>query len=287
MGFLKRNIICVICITVLMLTGCTAKSKVEEIQRPAWDPVSGKLTSAPEISRPDDGNEFQAPTTPFNTSDFIMELSLLSSHAASDIAALKAEAEIGAAFPSEAAAMLEEVADTLRTTARTRYTELELALVEEYGTLVDKVGSLEDNIRLGKSMEYVYGRDVVGYYQLNSTKINEMKKAYWQSKLRALREELAAERSRFHFAKLAKLLSKSAEISVEQRREIDRLEHELEKLAMGYASRVKDAIAKAGGALISKDIAANFVGSELDKKMEEFDTGIQESFERAKLITGR
>ncbi len=282
-----RNILCLLIVPALLATGCSARSKVVEAGRPNWEPVAGRLTPAPQIAQPEfDGRQPWTPEAPFNASDFAMGLSKLSSQAASDIAALRAEAEIDASFPDEASAMLEETAGTLRAKAKAGYDELELDVIDDYKAFVEKMGPTEDNINLGAGMEFVLGRDLVGYYQLNSTKINEMKKAYWTSKLAQLRGELAAERSRFHFNKVAMLLSESAKIGAGQREELDRLETRLKGLAMDYASRVQSAIADASRVLVKIEIPSGAGGGELDAKMDEFEKGMQEKYKKAQAIAG-
>ena len=202
---------------------------------------------------------------------YLIELSKLSSRAASDIAGLRAEAQNEASFPEEASAMLEEVAATLRSIAGKGYEPLELQLADDYAQYARKVGALEDTIRLGKSMEYALGRDVVAYYQLNSTKMNELKKAYWEKKLKRLRDELAGERSRFNFAKQAMLLAQAAEIGARQRAEINRLEDDLNALALDYAKQVRSAVNKAAEPLMQMNIASGVLSGEYDSKVDEFD----------------
>lgn len=280
-----ENILCLILAMLVVIAGCSANARISQAERPKWEPASGGLTRAPEFGLPE-GEGASPPPPPFNASDFAMELSRLSSRAAADIVSLRAEAEIEASFPGEASAMLEEVSATLRSIAGKGYEPLELELAEEYGAYAGEVGSIQDTIRLGESMEYVIGRDLVGYYQMNSTKIGEMKKAYWSEKLDRLRGELAAERSRFNFTKQAMLLAQAAEVGARQRAEIKQLELALEALAMDYANRVKSAIEKAAEPITGAGMPSGLPAGELDSRIDEFEADFNEHFERAKLITG-
>jgi hypothetical protein len=273
-------------LVLLVAAGCNANARLKQVERPDWEPATAELSPPPGFQLPVSTEPAAMPPAPFDASDFARELSKLSSEAAAEVAKLKTEAEIETSFPDEASAMLEDMAKSLRMAAEGGYDSLEAELEEAYKSYALGIGKLEDNIRLGESMEYVYGRDMVGYYQLNSTKINEMKKAYWNEKLERLGAELAAERATFRFVKEAKLLARASEISANQRGIIDSLEDQLKVLAMDYAERVKQAISEAAETAGTIPAPPEFPVAGLASRTEDFDTEFKKRFEKAKVITG-
>jgi len=283
---LKPYISCLLLLVLLIAAGCNANAQPKQIERPDWEPATAELSPPPEFQLPGSTEPGAMPPAPFDASGFALELSKLSSEAASEVAKMKAEAEIEGSFPDEASARLEDIAESLRMAAEGGYDSLEADLQEAYKSYALDIGKLEDNIKLGESMEYVYGRDVVGYYQLNSTKLNEMKKAYWNEKLERLGAELAADRAMFRFVKEAKLLAQASEISANQRGIISRLEDELRALALDYAERVKQAISEAAETAGAIPAPPGFPVAELASRNEDFDVEFEKRFEKAKLITG-
>jgi hypothetical protein len=281
-----RHKICLLLLGFCFVAGCSASKQVRQAERPEWEPASAELTPLPDIRPPETEISRAMPPQPFDASNFVLELARLSSQAATEVTKLKAEAEIEEVFPDEAAAMLKEVADTLRLVAGSGYEPLETEIGGTYESFTREIGRIEDTIRLGESMEYVLARDVAGYYQLNSSQLNEMKKAYWDEKLKRLNAELAAERSRFCFAKQARLLTQAAEVGANQRRVINKLEEELNELALSYAVKVKDAIAEAASEIGAVTPPPVFPETELAGKVEDFEDEFIERFEKAKLITG-
>ena len=282
----KANISLLIFLLLLVAAGCGANSQLKQAERPAWEAASAELSPPPELQLPGQAEAASMPPPPFNAADFARELSKMSSDAAAEVAKLMAEAEIESAFPDEASAKLETVAETMRIAAESGYDSLEAELDDAYKSYTQDAGKLEDNIKLGESMEYAYGRDVVGYYQLNSTKLSEMKKAYWNDKLERLQGELAAEKAAFRFMKEGKLVAHAARISAHQQDIMLHLEDALKALALDYAEAVKRSINEAAEAVGAIPAPPEFPVAGFASRVDDFDAEFEKRFEKAKTISG-
>ena len=283
--FVNRLKIYVLLSILVFQAGCGAKDVEKKIAPPAWEPDAVQLSATPDIDLKETVSKPPLPD-PFTGVELAAELAQLASEGASEIARLQAEVEVEADFPGTASAMLEETTAVLKRIADEGYQPLEIAIADEYSLYTDDAGKIEDNINLGESMEYVLGRDIAGYYQMNSTRLNELKKAYWDAELAKLREELAGFRARFRFAVETRLLAQAAQIGRNQRDVIQRLEDDFRKLADEYAKRVSDAIAEAAAKAGFGDKLPMLTPAGFADRYNEFDREFNRRFEKTKTVAG-
>ncbi len=268
-----------------MAAGCSS-GDARETARPPWDAASSDASTPAPLEMPGAMGTSALTTPPFNASDFARELSELFTAAASEVARAREQADIDAGFPTAASTLLEESAGELRRVADAGYEALEDELLDAYLQYIERAGPSEDNIRLGESMEYVLGRDIVSYHKLNSSELNEMKKEFWRKELDVLTDRLAAERSRFTLSKESLVVAKKASIGDDQKDVVAWLDENLVKLADGYASRVKAAVDAAVEESGFTPLVKRCGGIEIDEEVTGLENDFAKDYERVKKITG-
>lgn len=225
------------------------------------------------------------PRSPVNAEDFARELSGQFTRAATEVAKLDAETRIDSEFASSAAKMLDESALTLKNLADTGYESIEADLLDAYREYARKTGAMEDMMNLGEGMLQLLDDTEIGD-PIYTLELLDMKEEYWRDRMDGISGELAAERSKFIFAKDAMLIARESSINANQRAVVDLLEEELNALAEDYALRVQNAIDTAAAHAGLNAALGHFTAGDISGQVAGFETDLEMKHKKIEMITG-
>ncbi len=285
MKWTERNIGILFVLCCFTFAGCGGNAEGPQVNPPGWEPTSVESSSPSPLDPYEKAGELETPQSLFNADDFARELSVLFTRAAGEVAKLDAETRIDSEFASDAAKMLDESAVTLKDLADMGYESIETELLDAYREYARKTGAMEDMLNLGEGMLQLLDDTEIGD-PIYTLELLDMKEEYWRERMDKISGELAAERSKFIFAKDAMLIARESSIVANQQVVVNLLEEELSALADDYAMRVRNAIDTAAGNAGLNAALGHFTAGDISGQVAEFETDLEMKHKKIEIITG-
>jgi len=285
MRWTERNIGILFILCCFTFAGCGGNGDAPRVNPPGWEPASVESSSPPPLDPLEKAGEIETPQSPFNAEDFARELSGQFTRAAAEVAKLNAETRIDSEFASNAAKMLDESAVNLKDLADTGYESIETELLDAYREYARKTGAMEDMLNLGEGMLQLLDDTEIGD-PIYTLELLDMKEEYWRERMDGISGELAAERSKFIFAKDAMLIARESSIGANQQAVVNMLEEELRVLADDYACRVRNAIDTAAAHAGLNAALGRFTAGDISPQVAEFETDLEMKHKKIEMITG-